>query len=338
MNRFCRVTTTLSTLLLLSIILVACGQVETPIVEPTRTLPPSPTETPIQEVTEQPALEPTSEPMILMDGLNRQLSFTEPFQRIVSLAPSNVEILFAVGAGAQLVGRDELSDYPPEAMQVASIGSTYGILNTEAIVALEPDLVLAAGTTPPEQVQTLEDLGMTVFLVPNPMDFEGLYEDIRIAGILTGHEQQALALVDSLKARIDGVIERVAEADRVSVYYEVDGEVDPNNPWTTGSGTFQELLISTAAGINIASDLVGWQQISLEELIIRDPQVMIYEAGPWVTTTLETILARPGWSAISAVANGEIYPIDSSWVGRPGPRLVDALEAIAVILHPELFE
>lgn len=338
MKQFFRVTTTLVTWLLLSAIFVACGQTATPKVEPTFTPPPPTTEITTPQPTEQPTVESTSEWVILMDGLGNELIFTQPFQRIVSLAPSNVEILFAVGAGAQVVGRDEFSDYPPEAMGVASIGSTYGTLNTEVIIALEPDLVLAAGTTPPEQIQMLQDLGITAFLLPNPLDFEGLYENLKTVGMLAGHEQQALALADTLKARVDGVIEGVAEADLVRVYYEVDGEVDPNNPWTTGSGTFQELLISTAGGVNIASDLVGWQQISLEELIVRNPQVMIYEAGPWVTTTLETVLARPGWNAIPSVTNGQIYPIDSSWTGRPGPRLVDALEAIAKILHPELFE
>jgi iron complex transport system substrate-binding protein len=112
---------------------------------------------------------------------------TPPAVRIVSLAPSNTEILFAVGAGAQIVGRDELSDYPAEAQQVASIGSTYGGLNAEAILALQPDLILGADITSPEQVQALEDLGLTVFVLANPGDFEGLFANLELAGELTGH-------------------------------------------------------------------------------------------------------------------------------------------------------
>lgn len=338
MKKASRLIVAISAWMLVSAMLAGCRQAAGPQAETVVVQPQTPIAVSAQAPTEAPTSEPTLEWKTLTDGLGNKLMFSQPYERIVSLAPSNTEILFAVGAGAQVVGREEFSDYPPEALEIASIGSTYGSLNTEVIVALEPDLVLAAGTTPPEQVQILEDLGITVFLLPNPLDFEGLYENLRTAGILTGHEQQALALAEALKARVDDVIERVAEADRVRVYYEVDGEVDPGNPWTTGSETFQELLISNAGGLNIASDLVGWQQISLEALIIRDPQVMIYEAGPWVTTTQETILARPGWNAIGAVASGEIYAVDSSWVGRPGPRLVDALEAIAKALHPELFE
>jgi iron complex transport system substrate-binding protein len=121
------------------------------------------------------------------------------------------------------------------------------------------------------------------------------------------------------------------------VYYEVDG-MDPTAPWTVGAGTFQDVLITLAGGENVVSDLEGYVTLSLEELVARDPQVMVFSTGPYVTTTAESVTERAGWGDISAVANGRIYGIDANWIDRPGPRLVDALEAMAKILHPDRFE
>ncbi len=276
-------------------------------------------------------------PLVLQDGSGRQLVLGGPAERIVSLAPSNTELIFAVGAGHHLIGRDELSDYPPEAAEVQSIGSTFGSLNTEAIVNLSPDLVLAAGITPPEQIQAIEDLGIPVFVIANPDDFDGLYTNLRLVGQLTDHGAEADELIRSLQDRVDAVRQAVQGASPVLVYYEVDA-TDPSAPWTTGSGTFQDFLIRSAAAENVAGDLEGWWQISQEELLARAPEVLVYETGAFIATTVDSIAARPGWEALPAVAEGRVYPIDADLTSRPGPRLVDAFEALARLLHPERFD
>ncbi len=283
------------------------------------------------------AVEKSGEPMQLMDGLGREISLEGPAQRIVSLAPSNTEILFAVGAGSQVVGRDEISDFPAQAGEVTSIGSTFGELNTEAILALEPDLVLAADITAPEQLQTLETLGLKTFVIANPMDFDGLYSNLITVGQLTGHSEGADRLADDLRQRVEGVTSALSGQDPVTVFYEVDGS-DPSAPWTTGVGTFQDLLLTLAGGDNVARDLQGWGQFDLETLVTSDPEVILFGEGPFIATTAETLGARPGWGGISAVQMDRVIPIDTNWVDRPGPRLVDALEAMARALHPELFE
>jgi len=157
---------------------------------PTLTIPP--TEAPTQLPTTSPTMapEPTPEPIVLTDALGREFVFENPVQRVVSIAPSNTEILFAVGAGGLLVGRDEFSDYPEAAVEVPSIGSTYGDLNVEAIVGLDPDLILVADINPPEQIQAMEEVDLLVFVLGNPSDFEGLFENLEIVGILTGHEAE----------------------------------------------------------------------------------------------------------------------------------------------------
>ena len=279
---------------------------------------------------------PSDEPLQWTDGLGRQVALSAPAQRIVSLAPSNTEILFAVGAGAQVVGRDELSDFPVETNTVSSIGSTYGQLNTEAIVALQPDLVLAASITAPEQVQALEDLGLTTYVLADPSDFEGLYQNLTIVGELTGQQAGAAELLAELEARVTAVAERMQGADRLRVFYEADG-VDPTAPWTTGNGTFQSVLIDLAGGTNVAAEITGWGQFSLEQLVAVDPQVIVFGSGSFVPTTVDSLAARPGWGTITAITDGRVFAIDTNWVDRPGPRLVEALEAMARVIHPELF-
>jgi len=320
-----------------ALLICACQPTTTPSDEPISLPPPTDTTTPeaAEELIETPVTMPDQ--IALTDGFEREVILPEPAQRIVSIAPSNTEILFAIGAGPQIVGRDDFSDYPPEAVDITSIGSMYGDLNAENIIALEPDLILAAMINSPEHVQALEDLGLTVFVIPNPMSMDELYQILAMAGKLTGREIEVATLVEGLKVRVDTVISKLEGAEPVQVYYEVDG-TDPNAPWTIGVDTFQDVLIRMAGGENIAADVQGYVLFSLEELVARDPAVMIFSAGLWVTTTPESVSERPGWFDISAVVNGEVYGIDANWIDRPGPRMVDALEAMAKILHPERFE
>jgi iron complex transport system substrate-binding protein len=287
------------------------------------------------ESTAAPAVTPTPS-IILSDGLDRRVELYSPAQRIISLAPSNTEILFAIGAGSQMVGRDDFSDFPEEAKKVESIGATFGDLNTETIVALKPDLVLAAEINSPEQVKTLEDLGLTVFWLGNPLDFPGLYDNISIVGQLTGREQEAAALNDSLVARVNAVTgQLVGSGQRPKVFYEVDGS-DPTKPWTTGRGTFIATVIALAGGDNVGSVLPEqYAQISSEELIQQNPEFIILGDSAFGVTP-ESIGQRPGWAAIAAVQKGQVYPFDDNLVSRPGPRLVDGLEAMAKILNPTI--
>ncbi|MCK5634270.1 MAG: ABC transporter substrate-binding protein [Anaerolineales bacterium] len=326
-----RLLITLLAIVIMGLAISACSGLSTPTESPAEKPSPTPTSEPTVELIEEVF------PLTLVDGMGREVVLLGPAQRIVTIAPSNTEILFAIGAGGQVIGRDDVSDYPPEALEVASIGSTYGELNTEAILVLEPDLVLAATITTPEQVQTLDALGIPVYLLANPMDFPGLLKNISIVGILTENEVESVALIESLEARIDAISQKAAGAERVSVFYEVDGS-DPTAPWTTGTGTFQDVLIGLVGGKNIAAEIAGWGQMSLEEIVTRNPQVVIFGEGPWVPTTVGSLSDRTGWGEIAAVVDGRVYGIDTNLVDRPGPRLVDALEEMALMIHPELFE
>jgi iron complex transport system substrate-binding protein len=292
--------------------------------------------------TESPATQASTESAIetaltVTDGLGRDVTLNGIPQSIISLAPSNTEILFAIGAGDQVIGRDTLSDFPEEASTVADIGSTFEALNTELIVSLKPDLVLAAEINTPEQTKQLEDLGLTVYYLKNPTTLEEMYGNLELIAQLTGHQEEAAALIESLQARVAAVDEKIAPiSSRPGVFYELDG-TDPAKPFTAGKGTFITQLIDRAGGYNIASDLEGYPQLSLEQVVAADPAFIILGDARYGVTP-EAIAQRPGWENLSAVKNGNVVPFNDDLVSRPGPRLVDALEELAKILRPELFQ
>lgn len=301
---------------------------------------PTRTSTPAAVSTEPPASAIPPVPSItLTDDLNRTITLTGPAQRVISLAPANTEILFAISAGAQVVGRDEISDHPAEALALPTIGG-YSGFNLEAIVTLHPDLVLAqgGGYNSPELVASLEELGLTVYVLPNPPTIEAIYTNLETVGVLTGHITDATALVDSLKARVAAVDEKILPLSYgPTVYYELDA-TEPTKPYTAGPGSFIDLLIARAGGINIGAELQSqWAQISLEQLVVANPTIIILGDAAYGETP-EKVAQRPGWETLTAIQSGQVFPIDDNLFSRPGPRLVDGLEALAKLLHPDVFK
>lgn len=280
----------------------------------------------------------TSPSITLTDGLGRLIKLAAPAQKVVSLAPSNTEILFAIGAGGQVVGRDEFSDYPLEAKNLTSVGGSMGNYDMERIASLQPDLVLAASLNTPEQVQALEQLGLTVFYLSNPSDLTGLYANLKIVGKLTGRDQEASILADSLKARVDTTTSKLTSiTTKPLVYYELDA-TDPAKPWTPGPNTFLTQLIRLAGGRSIGENLTSdYAQIGLETLLTQNPDIILLGDAAYGTTAAQVAL-RSGWSDLKAVKDNQIFAFDDNLVSRPGPRLADGLEALAKLLHPEIFK
>jgi iron complex transport system substrate-binding protein len=295
------------------------------------------TDTPVPPTAAPPRTAPAG--ISVTDGLGRVVTLEAPATRIVSLAPSNTEALFTLGVGGRLIGRDEFSDYPPEALEVTSIGSLYPSVNAEAVVALEPDLVLAAGITNPEDVERLAELGLTVYSTRINTGLDDIYTDLLDIGLLTGRAAEAEALVANLKARVEAVTGATsAVAEKPVVFYEIDA-TEPSKPWTSGPNSFIGQLIGMAGGVNagdIASD--QYAQLSLEQLVAQDPDVIILGSATYGGQTPELVAARTGWETIGAVEQGAVYTFDDNLVSRPGPRVVDGLEQLARLIHPELFE
>jgi len=269
------------------------------------------------------------------DDVGRSVSIDEAPQRIVSHVPSVTETLFALGLGDRVVGVSDYCDYPEETRSKPSVGSYFNP-SIENIVALDPDLVLTDGHS--ENIKGLEGLGITYFVV-DPKDIDGIFEDIELLGKVTGTEETAKTLINDMENDISYVSNRVKDAPKVKVFYIIDA-TDLSLPWTVGPGSFADALITMAGGENAAAKAQdAWVQFSIEEVVSSDPEIIIIPAKHGTAfTSPETLKTYPAWSGISAVKQDRICTIDGDLVDRSGPRIVQGLEEMAKIIHPELFE
>jgi iron complex transport system substrate-binding protein len=295
------------------------------------------TPTPIATTAAPPTATATTAVIRLTDGMGTEVELPGPAARIVSLGPSNTEILFALGARDQIAGCDLTSDFPAEAKPLAVIAD-YPTLNVESIIALQPDLILAAEIISPEQVQSMRSLGLKVFYLANPTSLpDDLLTNIRAIGTLTGKSPEAETVIAGLQSRFDAVKQKsAAAASTPVVYFELDA-TDPARPYIAGPGSFVDTLIHLAGGRNLGAGLSSsWATISAEEILREDPDIILLgDTGYGVT--VESVAGRPGWKNLNAVKNNAVYGIDSNLVLRPGPRLADGLEIIARRTHPEIF-
>jgi iron complex transport system substrate-binding protein len=275
------------------------------------------------------AAEPSAFPLVITDDAGRQVTIERSPTRIVSIAPSNTEMLFALGLDERIVGVDSYSTYPPEAGQKPQVGS-YLEPDLERVVAAEPDLVLATeahvGTVLPE----LDALGLPTVVI-EPTDLDEVFSGMLLVGTITDMSSRAQHVVCELQARVDAVTDAVAGATRPRVFFELSPDL-----YTAGPGSYIDDLISRAGGENVAAGAAElWPQLSAEAVVSADPEVILladHEAG----ITAEQVGARPGWQQMSAVQQGRIVSLNADLVARPGPRVVDGLEAIAAALHPGL--
>jgi len=264
----------------------------------------------------------------VFDDLGRLVAINGTPQRIVSLAPSNTEILFALGLGEKMVGVTDWCDYPPEALEKEKVGG-YDTPDIEKIVALNPDLILVAYGTSMDVINTLVGLGLTVFGIKTT-DLDDLLNDIKTIGEITDKELEAYALTSEMENRIQAVTNQTEELEeRPSVFYIVWH--DPL--WTAGSETFIHELIEKAGGVNICQNLTGYTTISIEEVVACNPEVIITSEWSFEWAQNETLL-----EGTDARQYDRVYQGDDDLVQRPGPRLVEGLEWFAYFIHPEIFE
>jgi iron complex transport system substrate-binding protein len=263
--------------------------------------------------------------------------------RIVSLAPSETEILFALGVGDRVVGVTEWCDYPAEAQTRTKVGG-YIDFSIEKVVGLAPDLVVAAYGIPKERIARLEGLGVRVF-AENPHDLQGVMEHIEKVGALVGAPRRAAEVVARMRRDLDAVKARTAcltDARRPRTMY---GSWEPP-VFVAGPGSFIDEAIRLAGGVNVAADAgtpwpVGY---SIEKIIAHDPQVLVRGYNPTRGGSMgqdgrsvETLRRDPVWRSVDAVKTGRVYWIDENLLSRTGPRLVQGVQELARFLHPDLF-
>jgi iron complex transport system substrate-binding protein len=277
-------------------------------------------------------------PVDIVDSLNRKVTLARRPERIISLAPSNMELLHAVGAASQVIAGTTFDTYPPEARSHASIGGmTPKSINLEALAALRPDLVLATSGVQAPIIEPLERLGLTVVAL-DATDLAGVAHNIRLVGQLIGHAAEADALATRFLDRVDAVGRRVAArtSPRPRVLYLL--HEDPL--MTAGPGTFIGQMIEAAGGTNVFGDVsVRFPRPSEEEILARAPEVIIATYGTMSKRAQDDdarrarIRARAGWDRIPAVRDNRIAFVQEDLINRPGPRLVDGLEAVAEVLE-----
>ncbi|MCV0404299.1 MAG: ABC transporter substrate-binding protein [Chloroflexi bacterium] len=281
-----------------------------------------------------PSEAPESFPLELTDDAGRTVTIESEPERIVSLAPSNTEIVCALDACDRVVGVTDFDDYPPEVADVDKV-VTFAQVDVEAVVAAEPDLVIAAGNelTPTSVIDQLGDLGLTV-LVLYPESLDEVAADIELVGRAIGRADEATALVADMEERVAAVEAAVEGLDRPRTFYEVS--VFEGTIYTAGEGSFLASLIETAGGDPITGDALS-TSIAIEDLVAADPElILLGDATYDPSITPESVAARPGWDAMTAVASGDVVVVtDDLVITRPGPRIVDGLEALVRAIHPD---
>lgn len=272
----------------------------------------------------------------VVDDLGGEVELSGPAQKIISLSPSTTEILFSVGAGDRVIGRDSNSLYPDEVLVVQDLGGMWDGVPIEDILALQPDLILTGENISPDTIKQLQDVGLAVYWQSNPKDFSELFDNIRDVAGLTGNLTEAEVLINSIQERIDFINTTLADVEETPlVFYELDA-TDPTNPFTAGAGTFISYVISQAKGKNLGDVLESdWVQISSEELIKQNPDYILL-ADAFFGVTTDSVEERAGWGDIKAVTSGNVIPFDPYILSIPGPRLIDGLEEVTKIIHPGL--
>ena len=273
-------------------------------------------------------------PLTITDDLDREVTIARQPERIISLSPANTEILFALGLGEKVVGITNVCNYPSQIKEKEKIGD-YNNPNLEKIIELEPDLILSSHGNPVKLINQLEELNYTVVGL-NPKNIDDIISSIIMVGKITGKDEEATRLTEEMKKRIEAVISETSsliENNRPRVLYVVWYKP----LWTAGSGTFIDELIQKVGGVNIAGDIAGWPQISLETVLEKNPQVVIVGEGH-PGGLVETVKGEGVLWITDAFKYNQIYIIDADIVSRTGPRIVDALEEMAKIIHPEIFK
>ena len=279
------------------------------------------------------------EPMTVTDDYGYEVTINTRPQRIISLAPTNTEILFAVGAGDRVVAVTEYCDYPEEATNLPIIGG-YSTVNIERVVTLEPDLIFAYYGNGLETVDYLKNLGYNVITL-NSDSINGSINDIRLVGKAVGNESEAEAVIADMEDRMAAVTEKltgISEEDEPSMVHCV--WTDPL--WVSGSSTFEDEMIEYAGGTNAMDFVDGWGIVTIEKFMTLDPDIIIVDSGMGMGEEGTYALKKffyddPRLSTLTAVKTGNIYIMNADLIDRGGPRIPETIEQLAQIAHPEIF-
>ena len=283
------------------------------------------------------ASEGSFKPVTITDALDIKSTITKKPERIISLAPSNTEILFALGLGDKVVGVTRYDNYPEEVGKIQKIGG-YTDFNSEVIASLTPDLVLGIRGNPTELFDNLRRLGITVIAL-NSKSLDEVISDIKTLGKITGAIEEADKVTEEIEKQLSEIKKQVKNLKPKRIYL---GSLEPPY-YTVGGKNFLDSNINFAGGKNIFSDSTTvWPVVSIEEILARDPEVIIpgLSSPPFGSkdpkVILEKLRENPIWKHTTAVKEGNLFMIDEDLLHRPGPRIAIGIKILSEKIHPEL--
>lgn len=279
---------------------------------------------------EKESAEPGTSHITVTDALGKDISLPEIPDRIVSLTPSNTEILFGLGLADEVVGVNDTDNYPAEVAEKERVGGTE--YNIEAIIALEPDVVLAhesSMTTLELAIPQLEAVGIPVFVVENAESFDETYETIEVIGELTGKQAEAETMIETIEADVARVQQMIEGQPAKSAFLVVGASPDI---YVAGQGTFMNEMF-VAIHVENAVKEEGWPMYSPEQFVAANPDSLIFTyAGDD-----GTIKNNPAFAVMKAVKTNALTVVDGDTTSRQGPRLAEGVEELARAIYPEAF-
>ncbi|WFB57411.1 ABC transporter substrate-binding protein [Paenibacillus sp. BR1-192] len=317
--------------ILMALALIGCGGEEA---APKDATPPAQQQEQNNEAPAESAEElKTTYPLTVKDTTGVEMTFEKAPTKIASLTPSETEKLFALGLDEEIVGVSDNDDYPEAAKSKPKLGGFQ--VNEEAIIAADADVVFAASMNA-QNAEKLRELGVTLF-VNDSKTIDAVMENIELIGQITDRQAEAKAVVDQMKQELAAVTEAVKsvkDEDKKKVYVEF------SPGWTVGKGEFMDEIITAAGGVNAAGDAEGWFEISEENIIAANPDVILYTDDVVDEATKKTldqlIKERGGWDQIEAIKNDQVISVDANLLSRPGPRVTQGLMEVAKAVYPEL--
>ena len=275
-----------------------------------------------------------STPLQVKDEVGREMTLPFPPKRIVSLAPNITEILFSLGLDEEIVGVSIHCNFPEKAKNKVRVGS-YISLDFEKITSLKPDLIIATGAgNTRDMVDRLGKLGFQTYVI-YPKNFDDILQSIAHIGQVVNREREARRIIDGMRKRSQRVIELTQDLPRPKVFIQIG-----DAPMVTvGKGSFADDLIRLAGGENIAGkEKEVYPRFGMEEILKRSPEVIIISSMNPKGDYQKIFQEWTRWKTLPAVKNGRIHLIDSDLLDRPSPRIIDGLEELARVLHPEKFK
>ncbi|PJN89186.1 ABC transporter substrate-binding protein [Bacillus sp. mrc49] len=278
-------------------------------------------------------------PVTIKDATGEKVTIEEKPKKIVTLIPSNTEVVFALGLGNKVIGVSDNDNYPEETKDIEKVGGME--MNTELIVSLKPDLVLAHASSAhnlKEGLQQLKDAGIDVLVVNDAQNFNEVYKSIDMIGMATGEQAKAKDIITDMKTKLKVISEKaksVKESERKTVLVEVSPSPDI---YTPGKNTFMNEMLMMISADNAAADVDGWAKMDEESMIAANPDVIITTYGYYTKDPVSGVTGRKGWQDVTAVKNAQVFDVHSDLVTRSGPRLIEGVEELAKSIYPNVFD